>query len=64
MNHSARYGKQLMDGRKDDSRLLSDDTIKTFSGHKGISTTQKCYIHQVKPTTDYADVFKEGFYTS
>ena len=44
-----------------DSMLLSDDTIKTFAGHKDISTTQKCYIHQVKPITDYADVFKEVF---
>ena len=44
-----------------DSRLLSDDTIKTFAGHKDISTTQKCYIHQVKPITDYADVFKAVF---
>ena len=42
-----------------DSMLLSDDTIKTFAGHKDISTTQKCYIHQVKPITDYADMFKE-----
>ena len=25
-----------------DSRLFSDDTIKTFAGHKDISTTQKC----------------------
>ncbi len=44
-----------------DSMLLSDDTIKTFAGHKDISTTQKCYIHQVKPITDYAVVFKEVF---
>lgn len=44
-----------------DSRLLSDDTIKTFAGHKDISTTQKCYIHQVKPITEYADVFTEVF---
>lgn len=43
------------------SMLLSDDTIKTFAGHKDISTTQKCYIHQVKPITDYADVFKAVF---
>ncbi len=41
--------------------ILSDDTVKTFTGHKGISTTQKCYIHQVKPITGYADVFKEVF---
>lgn len=44
-----------------DSRKLSDDTIKTFAGHKDISTTQKCYIHQVKPITEYADVFTEVF---
>lgn len=44
-----------------DSRKLSDDTIKTFAGHKDISTTQKCYIHQVKPITEYADVFAEVF---
>ncbi|MDO4304519.1 MAG: tyrosine-type recombinase/integrase, partial [Bacillota bacterium] len=46
------------------SRLLSDDTIKTFAGHKDISTTQKCYIHQVKPITEYADVFTEVFDSS
>ena len=44
-----------------DSKLLSDDTIKTFAGHKDISTTQKCYIHQVKPITEYADAFKNVF---
>lgn len=44
-----------------DSMLLSDDTIKTFAGHKDISTTQKCYIHQVKPITEYANVFTEVF---
>lgn len=44
-----------------DSRLLSDDTIKTFAGHKDISTTQKCYIHQVKPITDYATEFAKVF---
>ncbi len=44
-----------------DSMMLSDDTIKTFAGHKDISTTQKCYIHQVKPITEYADVFAEVF---
>lgn len=44
-----------------DSMLLSDDTIKTFAGHKDISTTQKCYIHQIKPITEYADIFTEVF---
>ncbi len=44
-----------------DPKLLSDDTIKTFAGHKDISTTQKCYIHQVKPITEYADAFKNVF---
>lgn len=44
-----------------DSRLLSDDTIKTFAGHKDISTTQKCYIHQVKPITEYANEFAKVF---
>lgn len=44
-----------------DSMLLSDDTIKTFAGHKDISTTQKCYIHQVKPITDYASEFEKVF---
>lgn len=47
-----------------DSMMLSDDTIKTFAGHKDISTTQKCYIHQVKPITEYADVFAEVFDSS
>lgn len=42
-----------------DSMLLSDDTIKNFAGHKDISTTQRCYIHQVKPITDYANVFAQ-----
>lgn len=37
------------------SLKLSDDTIKTFAGHKDISTTQKCYIHQVRPMAGYAD---------
>ena len=40
-----------------DSRFLSDDIIKTFAGHKDISTTPKCYIHHVKLITEYADVF-------
>lgn len=44
-----------------DSMLLSDDTIKTFAGHKDISTTQKCYIHQVKPITDFANEFEKVF---
>lgn len=44
-----------------DSMLLSDDTIKTFAGHKNISTTQKCYIHQVKPITDFANEFEKVF---
>ncbi len=47
-----------------DSMMLSDDTIKTLAGHKDISTTQKCYIHQVKPITEYADVFAEVFDSS
>ena len=37
--------------------VVSDDTLKTFAGHKDISTTQKCYIHQTKDITEYRDVF-------
>ena len=37
--------------------VISDDTLKTFAGHKDISTTQKCYIHQTKDITEYRDAF-------
>lgn len=37
--------------------VVSDDTLKTFAGHKDISTTQKCYIHQTKDITEYRDAF-------
>lgn len=40
-----------------DAMVVSEDTLKTFAGHKDISTTQKCYIHQVKDITEYADQF-------
>ena len=44
-----------------DSMLMSDDTIKAFAGHKDISTTQRCYIHPVKPITAHADAFAAVF---
>lgn len=40
-----------------EAMVISDDTLKTFAGHKDISTTQKCYIHQTKDITEYSDVF-------
>lgn len=40
-----------------DAMVVSEDTLKTFAGHKDISTTQKCYIHQVKDITEYAEEF-------
>ena len=43
--------------RYNEARVISDDTLKTFAGHKDISTTQKCYIHQTKDITEYAEEF-------
>lgn len=40
-----------------EAMVISDDTLKTFAGHKDISTTQKCYIHQTKDITEYAEEF-------
>ena len=40
-----------------DSGLLPDRMISDFAGHKEISTTQRYYIHSVKPLTAKADVF-------
>ena len=40
-----------------EAMVISEDTIKTFAGHKDISTTQKCYIHQTKDITEYAEEF-------
>ena len=37
--------------------VISEDTLKTFAGHKDISMTQKCYIHQTKDITEYAEEF-------
>ena len=44
-----------------ESKLFSDDTIKTFAGHKDISTTQKCYIFETHNITAYADNFQKVF---
>lgn len=40
-----------------EAMVISEDTLKTFAGHKDISTTQKCYIHQTKDITEYAEEF-------
>ena len=40
-----------------DAMVIPEDTLKTFAGHKDISTTQKCYIHQIKDITEYAGAF-------
>lgn len=40
-----------------DAMVIPEDTLKTFAGHKDISTTQKCYIHQIKDITEYARAF-------
>lgn len=40
-----------------EAMVISEDTLKTFAGHKDISTTQKCYIHQTKDITEYAEAF-------
>lgn len=53
-NHSIR---KTVISKLHDSMQFSDDTIKTFAGHKDISTTQKCYIHQVSDINNYATQF-------
>lgn len=40
-----------------EAMVISEDTLKTFAGHKDISTTQKCYIYQTKDITEYAEEF-------
>lgn len=40
-----------------EAMVVSEDTLKTFAGHKDISTTQKCYIHQTKDITEYTEAF-------
>ena len=40
-----------------EAMVISEDTLKTFAGHKDISTTQKCYIHQTKDITEYTEEF-------
>lgn len=40
-----------------EAMVISEDTLKTFAGHKDISTTQRCYIHQTKDITEYAEEF-------
>lgn len=55
-NHSIR---KTVISELHDSQKFSDDTIKTFAGHKDISTTQKCYIHQIRGITEFADAFTE-----
>jgi integrase len=40
-----------------EAMVISEDTLKTFAGHKDISTTQKCYIHQTKDITEYKEEF-------
>lgn len=42
-----------------EAMVISEDTLKTFAGHKDISTTQKCYIHQTKDITEYAQAFAQ-----
>ena len=63
--------RRNMELREDTCTLSSNNTYRrqhttyeAFAGHKDISTTQKCYIHQVKPITEYADVFAEVFDSS
>lgn len=43
--------------RYNEAMVISDDPLKTFAGHKDISTTQKCYTHQNKDITEYAEEF-------
>lgn len=44
-----------------ESLRLSDETIRSFAGHKDISTTRSCYVFQTKPIAAYAEEFAKVF---